>query len=64
MPETPEAAFALEAELIDFCRERLAKVKCPRSVDFRDSLPRTDTGKLLKRLVKDDYWAGRTSRII
>ena len=32
-----------------------AKVKCPRSIDFRDELPRTPTGKLLKRLLKDEY---------
>ncbi|NNE95601.1 MAG: AMP-binding protein [Acidimicrobiales bacterium] len=47
----------LERELIMFCRERLADVKCPRSVDFRDELPRHPTGKLYKRLLKDEYWA-------
>ena len=43
-------------------RERLADVKCPRSVDFREELPRHPTGKLYKRLLKDEYWAdaGRT----
>jgi long-chain acyl-CoA synthetase len=46
----------LEAELLAFCRERLAGFKCPRSVDFRDGLPRTDTGKLYKRLLKDEFW--------
>jgi len=50
-------------ELIAFCRSQLADVKCPRSVDFRDELPRHPTGKLYKRLLKDEYWAGHTTRI-
>jgi long-chain acyl-CoA synthetase len=47
----------LADELMAWCRERLASYKCPRSVDFRDELPRTDGGKLYKRLVRDEYWA-------
>ena len=37
-------------------------MKCPRSIDFRPELPRHPTGKLYKRLLKDEYWAqaGRT----
>ena len=54
----------LGRELIAFCREHLADVKCPRSVDFADELPRHATGKLYKRLLKDKYWAGHSSRII
>ena len=46
----------LEAELIAWCRERLAAYKCPKSVDFEDELPRHPTGKLYKRLLKDRYW--------
>ncbi|WP_436795941.1 AMP-binding protein [Actinospongicola halichondriae] len=57
---TPE----LERELIAFCREKLADVKCPRSIDFRDELPRHPTGKLYKRLLKDEYWQGHESGII
>ena len=45
------------AELIAYCKEHLADVKCPRSVDFRPELPRHPTGKLYKRLLKDEYWA-------
>jgi hypothetical protein len=41
---------ALERELIAYCKTQLADVKCPRSVDFRDELPRHPTGKLYKRL--------------
>jgi len=50
-----EAGPELEQELIEFCRDRLAKLKCPKSIDFIDDLPRTPTGKLLKRLLKDKY---------
>ena len=46
----------LESELIEFCRARLSRYKCPRSVDFRDALPRNETGKLFKRLLRDEYW--------
>jgi long-chain acyl-CoA synthetase len=59
-----EAGPDLERELIAFCKEHLADVKCPRTVDFRDELPRHPTGKLYKRLLKDEYWAGHNSRII
>ena len=45
----------LEAELLAFCHERLAKYKCPRSIDFTDELPRHPTGKLYKRLLRDQY---------
>jgi acyl-CoA synthetase (AMP-forming)/AMP-acid ligase II len=58
-----DAGPALEAELIAYCREHLADVKCPRTVDFRRELPRHPTGKLYKRLLKDEYWAGHATRI-
>ena len=51
------AGPALEAELIAFVRGRLSHVKCPKSIDFMAELPRHDTGKLYKRLLKDKYWA-------
>ncbi len=62
MPADDEAARALERELVAYCREHLADVKCPRTFDFREELPRHPTGKLYKRLLKDEYWAdaGRT----
>jgi acyl-CoA synthetase (AMP-forming)/AMP-acid ligase II len=59
-----EAGPELERELIAYCREHLADVKCPRTVDFRAELPRHPTGKLYKRLLKDEFWAGHESRII
>jgi long-chain acyl-CoA synthetase len=49
----------LGAELIAFARERLAHYMTPRSVDFIEEMPRLPTGKLYKRLLKDQYWAGR-----
>jgi long-chain acyl-CoA synthetase len=54
-----EAGPDLERELIEYCREHLAHYKCPRSVDFRAELPRHPTGKLYKRLLKDEYATGR-----
>ena len=54
----------LEAELIGFCREHLAHIKCPRSVDFTEQLPRLPTGKLYKRHLRDAYWQGHASRIV
>lgn len=52
-----KAGPELEAELIAFVRSRLSHVKCPKSIDFLAELPRHDTGKLYKRLLKDKYWA-------
>ena len=52
------------AELIAFCREHLAHLKCPRSVDFTDELPRSPTGKLYKKALRDSYWGQSRSRIV
>ncbi|MEQ3550032.1 acyl-CoA synthetase [Pseudonocardia nematodicida] len=54
-PEGVEAGPELERELIDFVRERIAHFKAPSSVDFTDFLPRTPTGKLVKRELRDRY---------
>jgi long-chain acyl-CoA synthetase len=51
-----EPSEALASELIAFCQERMSRYKCPRTVDFRQELPRTDGGKLYKRLLRDEYW--------
>jgi long-chain acyl-CoA synthetase len=58
------ADAALAEELIAFCRQHLAHIKCPRSIDFVDELPRLPTGKLYKRQLRDPYWGGRTSQIV
>jgi acyl-CoA synthetase (AMP-forming)/AMP-acid ligase II len=52
-----DAGPELEEELLEFCRSRLSAYKCPRSIDFEAALPRLDTGKLYKRLLRDRYWA-------
>ena len=54
----------LEQELIAYCKNELSSIKCPRSVDFLEDLPRHPTGKLYKRLLKDRYWGNRDSRIV
>lgn len=56
-----EAGAALAEEMIAFCRERLSRIKCPRAIDFRADLPREPTGKLLKRLLRDEYRARHAS---
>jgi long-chain acyl-CoA synthetase len=50
------AGKELEAELMVFCRQYLSPIKCPRSIDFEAELPRTPTGKLVKRHLRDRYW--------
>jgi fatty-acyl-CoA synthase len=61
--ETPKALVVLREgskletdALIEFCRERLAHFKCPTSVEQRESLPRTATGKVQKYLLRQPYW--------
>ena len=68
--ETPKAlivraagADPSEQELIDYCRERLAKFKCPTSVDWVEVLPRNPSGKILKKDLRAPYWEGR-SRLV
>lgn len=51
-------AMLSEADLIGFARARLAGFKLPKSVDFVTALPRTTSGKVLKRELRDPYWAG------
>lgn len=55
-------AAATEQELIDFCASRIAHYKCPRSVEFISALPKTGTGKILKRELREKYWGQSTIR--
>jgi long-chain acyl-CoA synthetase len=55
-----EAGDELAAELGAYCRTALSGVKMPRRIDFREELPRHPTGKLYKRLLRDEYWAKAT----
>jgi long-chain acyl-CoA synthetase len=52
-----------EQEIIEYARERLAKFKCPTSVDWLDALPRNPTGKILKKDLRAPYWEGRTRNV-
>ncbi len=56
-------ASATEAELIAFCRERMAHFKCPKQVRLAESLPRTATGKIQKNQLRDLYWQGKGKRV-
>jgi len=56
-------AEATEEEIISFCKDRLAGYKRPRSVDFVEDFPRTATGKILKRLIKEPYWKDQEAKI-
>jgi fatty-acyl-CoA synthase len=50
-------------DLIAHCHERLARFKCPRSIDFIAALPRTGSGKIAKKEIRAPYWAGETKRV-
>ncbi|MDP9101027.1 MAG: acyl-CoA synthetase, partial [Actinomycetota bacterium] len=54
----------LEAELLAYCTEQLAKYKVPRSIDFMEDFPRDPNGKVYKRRLRDPYWAGRSSQLV
>jgi long-chain acyl-CoA synthetase len=59
-----DAGDALAAELNAFARANLSHVKTPRKIDFMQELPRHQTGKLYKRLIRDAYWGKEGSRIV
>jgi long-chain acyl-CoA synthetase len=52
-----------EQEIIDFARERLARFKCPTTVDWADMLPRNPSGKILKKDLRAPYWEGRSRNV-
>jgi len=56
-------AAVTEQELIEHCRAGLTHFKCPTSVDFRDELARTATGKLQKFKLRQPYWEGRERKV-
>jgi long-chain acyl-CoA synthetase len=58
-----KAGKELETELILYCRKHLSPIKCPRSIDFEAELPRTPTGKLVKRHLRDKYWPKTAVRV-
>jgi len=56
-----EGSPQLAGELISFCRQRLAHFKCPRTVEFTTDLPRQDSGKIYKRVLRERYRAAQGS---
>jgi acyl-CoA synthetase (AMP-forming)/AMP-acid ligase II len=54
---------ATEAEILAYARERIAGYKLPKSIDFVDALPRTPSGKILKRELREGYWQGEKRRV-
>lgn len=54
---------ATEADIINFCKDHLASYKKPKSVEFIDSIPKNAYGKVMKRDLREKYWAGETRRV-
>jgi acyl-CoA synthetase (AMP-forming)/AMP-acid ligase II len=54
---------ATEADLIHHCKERLAGYKAPTSVEFREAIPRTATGKVQKFKLREQYWQGYERKV-
>ncbi|NLV54777.1 MAG: acyl-CoA synthetase, partial [Acidimicrobiales bacterium] len=50
-------------EILTWAKDRMAKFKLPRSIDFVDALPREPNGKLIKRKLRDPYWADHDANI-
>jgi len=57
------ATAVTTAELIAWCKQRLGSVKSPKAIDFVDELPRSQRGKILKRVLRDPHWAGRDRQV-
>ena len=58
-----EGDDALRAEIIDFLKDKIGKMKQPRSIDFTNDMPRDASGKLYKRKLRDPYWEGQDRAI-
>jgi acyl-CoA synthetase (AMP-forming)/AMP-acid ligase II len=58
-----EGTSVTSEELIDFCKKRIARYKAPKSIEFVKSLPKTPSGKILKRELREKYWAGMERRV-
>ncbi|SDS62842.1 fatty acid--CoA ligase [Bradyrhizobium canariense] len=54
---------ATSSDIINFTRERIAGFKTPKSVDFIEALPRNASGKILRRHLRDPYWAGKDRQV-
>ena len=58
-----DGASVGEADLIAHCKQRLAGYKAPTSVEFRESIPRTATGKIQKYKLREPYWSGHDRKV-
>ncbi len=58
-----EPGAALAEEILAYLQEKIAKYKCPRSIDFIAVMPRDPNGKLYKRKLRDPYWEGKERKI-
>ena len=54
-----KGAMTTPDELIEFCKKNIARYKAPKSIEIMPEIPKGATGKILKREMKDKYWAGR-----
>jgi acyl-CoA synthetase (AMP-forming)/AMP-acid ligase II len=54
---------ASEAEILNHCRKHLAGFKIPKSIEFTDVLPKGGTGKILKKVLREKYWAAHDRRV-
>ena len=62
--EGVDATEELTVEILEYLSEHLSRQKIPRSIDYKDELPRLPTGKLYKRLLRDEYWGDGKNKII
>lgn len=58
-----EGAEAEEAQIIDFCKQQLARYKAPKSLELVTALPKNPQGKILKRELREKYWVGKERRV-
>ena len=63
MIEIKKGETLTEVEINTFCRERLSSYKSPKAFHFWDEVPRSPVGKVLRRKVRDHFWAGRERKI-
>jgi long-chain acyl-CoA synthetase len=59
---TPASA-QLAKEVLEYCYERIAKFKCPRTISFRTEIPRDPNGKMYRKKIRDPFWEGRSRTI-
>jgi len=58
-----EGSSIVEKDLIDYCRENMASYKKPRTIEFKKTLPKSPTGKILKRMIREEYWKKQERKI-